>query len=194
LKGENGTMYLDMETSLYGFKFREPDYRRIRKDESGKRSFDIKQLWQRSHEIINLSILGYKNVEIAKMLNITPATVSGTLNSAIGRETISERRKARDEEYDRLQEDVMELTKKSLKVYHDILDNESENAKLRKDTADTVVLELSGLRVPTKIDSRSVHTTLSAEELEDFKRRGIEAAKASGKLVEVPYESKKATK
>lgn len=184
---------MEAATSLYGFKFREPDKRRERLDEDGSRRFDIKQLWQRSHEILNLALLGHKQSDIAKILDITPQTVCNTLNSTLGKEAIAERRQARDEEYEELQDEVMNLTRKSLAVYNQILENESENTRLKKDTADTVVLELSGLKVPTRIDTRSVHATLTTEELEEFKRRGIAAAKAAGKLVEVDYESKKTT-
>ena len=179
--------------TLYGFKFREADLRRERTDEDGRRRYDIKQLWQRSHEILNLALLGHKQTDIAKLLNIAPQTVCDTLNSTLGRETLAERRQARDAEYEGLRDEVMELTRKGLKVYDQILRDESESAKLKKDTADTVILELSGLRVPTRVDSRSIHTTLTAEELEEFKRRGAEAARAAGKLVEVDYESKKST-
>lgn len=181
-------MMSKVETSLYGFEFREPDERRERKSKDGSRSFDIKQLWQRSHEILNLALLGHKQVDIAKMLDIHPQTVSNTLNSSLGMQNISDKRKSRDEEYAELHEDVMELTRKSLKTYHEILDNPSEGSKLKKETADTVVLELSGIRVPTRIDSRSVNFSLSSEEIAEFKRRGIEAAKAAGKLVEIEGE------
>lgn len=184
-------MVASTQTSLYGFKFRDADKRRERIDEDGRRRYDIKQLWQRSHEILNLALLGHKQTDIAKMLNLTPQCVCDTLNSTLGKETLAERRQARDDEYEGLRDEVMELTRKSLKVYNDILANKSENARLKKDTADTVVLELSGLRVPTKIDTRSVSTVLTAEELEEFKRRGVEAARAAGKLVEVDYETKK---
>jgi len=56
--------------------------------------------------------------------------------------------------------------------------------------ADTVLLELSGLRAPTRIQSHSVHTVLSAEELEEFKKRGIAAARESGLVIDVPPETK----
>jgi len=181
---------MSTETSLYGFEFREPDARRERKNEDGSRKFDIKQLWQRSHEILNLALLGYKQTEIAKQLNIHPQTVCNTLNSSLGQKSISGKRKSRDEEYEVLQEDILELTRKSLKTYHEILDDEMEGRKLKKETADTVVLELSGLRVPTRIDSRSMSFSLSPEEITAFKQRGMEAAKAAGKIVEVEGESK----
>jgi len=172
------------ETTLYGFKVREPDRRRERSNEDGSRRFDIKQLWQRSHEILNLALLGHKQTDIARMLSIHPQTVCNTLNSSLGMEVLSDKRRSRDDEYEELHDEVMELTRKSLSIYRQILDNESEGTKLRKETADTIVLELSGIRVPTKIDSRSVNMTLSAEEIAEFKRRGYEAARASGRLVE----------
>lgn len=191
-------MSLADTTTLYGFKFRDVDKRRERQSEDGSRKFDIKQLWQRSHEILNLAILGHKQTEIAKMLDIHPQTVSNTLNSSIGMETIADKRKERDEEFDKLQDKVMELTKKSLDVYERILkadsNPESENfdsevtLKFQKETADTVALELSGLKAPTRIDSRSMHMSLGPDELAEFKRRGIEAAMAAGKVIDVEEE------
>jgi len=182
-------------TSLYGFDFRDQDKRRERDNEDGTRKFDIKQLWQRSREIINLALLGHKQVEIAEMLNIHPQTVSNTLNSSLGMQATSDKRKERDGEYEKLQDKVMELTKKSLDIYERILSAdqraESENfdpdvsLNMQKDTADTVALELAGMKAPTRIDTRSVHMTLKAEEIDEFKRRGIEAAVAAGKIVEV---------
>jgi len=176
-------------STLYGFKFREPDGRRVRKNEDGSRKFDIKQLWQRSHEILNLVSLGHKGTEIAKMLNIHPQTVSNTINSSLGMEVISDKRKERDEEYKEIQDEVMDLTRQALVVYDEILNSPSENVKLKKETADTVVLDLAGLRAPTRIDSRSISTTLTADEIVAFKQRGIEAAREAGKLVEVDEET-----
>ena len=178
-----------VETSLYGFEFRELDKRRERDNEDGQRKFDIKQLWQRSHEILNLALLGHKQTEIAKLLNVHPQTVCNTLNSTIGQETLSRKRKSRDEKFEELQDKVMDLTEKSLKVYGEILENSSESTKLKKETADTIALEMGGLRVPTRIDSRSMHVSLSPEELNELKERGLAAAEASGRLVEVEDES-----
>jgi len=168
--------------SLYGFPVREPDQRR----NPNGRSVDIKQLWSRSHEILNLDSLGYKGTEIASMLGVHPVTVSNTLNSTLGKETKSDIREKRDEEYNELREEVMELTRKSLKVYKKILEDESVyGAKMQKDTADTVTLELSGLRAPTRIDTRSMHMSVTSAEIDEFKRRGIAAARASGKIVDI---------
>jgi len=167
---------------LYGFEYKEPD-RRMKPIEERKR-YEIKRLWQRNHEIVNLAARGFKNTEIAEILNISPATVSITLNSELGMRKLSELREARDDEAKKVTEKIRVLTNKALQVYHEIFDDESGECTLRdkKAAADTVLLELSGLRVPTKIQSQSVHTVLTRDEIEELKRRGIEAARESGLL------------
>ena len=79
------------------------------------------------------------------------------------------------------------LTNKALNVYHEIFDDESGNSTLRdkKAVADTVVLELSGLRVPTKVQSHSVHTSLSKDDIEEFKSRGNKVLHNAGMVIDV---------
>ena len=170
---------------LYGFEFREVDERRV--DLEDKKTYQIKQLWQRSHEIINLAAQGFKNVEIAEIVGVTPACVTMTLNSELGQKKLSDIRMSRDNDVRKTTEKIRVLTAKALQVYHEIFDNESGEATLkdRKDTADTVVLELSGLRAPTKIHSTSVSTVLTAEEIQSFKDRAKKAATQSGMPIDV---------
>lgn len=167
--------------SLYGFPIREPDKRRS----DDRKVYDIKRLWSRNKEIIQLDSMGYKGSEIAKILSISPVTVSLTLNSTLGKEAQSAIRDERDDEYQAMRESVMELTWKALEKYEEILDNENAGLKLQKDVADTVTLELAGMRAPTKIQSMSAHAVLTADELDEFKKRGFEAAKNAGKLIEI---------
>ena len=96
-------------------------------------------------------------------------------------------RGARDEEAKVVSEKIRVLTDKALATYHEIFDNESGEATLkdRKDVADTVLLELSGLRAPTRIQSSNVSMTLSAQEIEEFKQRGARAAKEMGEVIDL---------
>lgn len=169
----------DVQTrnGLYGFEFRDVDLRRTAEDEPRKQ-YNIKQLWQRSHEIINLTARGFKQCDIAEILNISEACVSMTVNSDLGQKKLAEIREVRDEDAKKTTEKIRILADKALRTYHEIFDNEDGQATLkdRKDVADTVLLELSGLRAPTKIQSHNIHTTLTAEEIEEFKQRGIRAA------------------
>lgn len=170
---------------LYGFEFRDVDGRRV--DPEERKTYEVKQLWQRSHEIINLAARGYKQVEIAEILNITPQTVSNTLNSELGQHKLSDIRLERDEEAKKISEKIRVLTNKALKVYHEIFDDESGECGLKDKVkvADTVLLELSGLRAPTRIQSQHISTTLTPEELEEFKERGIRAAREAGMIVDI---------
>jgi len=171
--------------ALYGFDYREPDERRVAPEE--RKTYDIKGMWQRHHEIVRLAARGFKQTEIAEILNITPQTVSNTLNSQLGQEKLSEIRLESDDEAKKVSEKIRILTSEALKVYNEIFANESGEATLRdrKDAADTVLLELSGLRAPTKIQSHSVTTTLTLDELEGFKQRGIAALREAGKIVDI---------
>ena len=168
---------------LYGFEFLDTDNRRA--NEGERKTYEIKQLWQRNHEIINLSARGFKNVEIAEILGITPTCVSQTLNSELGERKLSEIRLERDEDAKKTVEKIRVLTSKALQVYHDIFDSDESTMSAKKDVADTVVLELSGLSAPTRVQSVSAQYTLTKEELEDFKRRGAEAAKEAGIVIDI---------
>ncbi len=168
---------------LYGFEFREVDERRVEE----RKTPNIKALWQRNHEIVNLAARGFKGVEIAEILNVHPQTVSNTLNSDLGMKKLSEIRLERDGEAKKATEKIRVLTQKALAVYHEIFDDESGESSLKdkKAVADTVALELSGLRAPTRIQSHLVSTVLTAEELEAFKARGVRAVRDSGMVVDV---------
>ena len=155
---------------LYGLEYRDHDLRRVEEDEERK-TYDIKSLWQRSHEIINLAAKGFKQTDIARILGCCPATVSNTLNCELGQKKLSEIREERDEDAKVVAESIRVLTDKALKTYHEIFDNEGGQATLkeRKDVADTVVLELSGLRAPTK--HIGISANLTPAEIEEFKVR-----------------------
>jgi len=170
--------------SLYGFDFREPDLRRVEE----RKTYDIKSLWQRSHEIIALAVRGLKQVEIAEILDVTPQTVSNTLNSDLGQQKLSLMRKGRDDNALKVSERIELLTQRALDVYEEIFDNKDRTISydLQKKTADTVALDLSGYRAPTKI--QSFYATATLEEIEEFKQRGLKAQREAGMIVEVPSE------
>jgi len=188
MEAENGGLGMEgVETrrSLYGFEMREPD---LRRKDSTRKTHNIKQLWQWSHEILNLAVRGMKPVEIAEILNITSQTVSNTLNSDLGMQKLSEMRKKRDEDtYDTVKE-IDDLTKKALEVYHEIFDDKTETHLMKKKVADTVTLELSGLKVPTRIQSHNIHQVATKEEIEEWKKRGIDAGRESGMIIDLPVE------
>ena len=172
--------------TLYGYEIRDVDGRRV--PEGEERTVDIKMLWQSNHEILCLALEGYKQTEIARILNIHPATVSNTLNSTLGKQKLSDMRKERDKEFISVSDKVRILTEKALKVYYELLESDRSSDSMKKEVADTIVLDIAGMRAPTKVDARSIHAYVTSEEIEEFKRRAIQAAKESGQLVEIKVE------
>ena len=176
------------ENQLYGFEFRDVDNRRNERESC----HDIKQLWQRSHEIIGLALQGMKQTEIADLLSISKATVSNTLNSTLGRKKLSQMREGRDDKYLEINDRVKALTIKALDTYDELLEREFTDYELKKKTADTVTLDIAGMRAPTRVDSRSLHAYATVEELEEFRKRGLKAAREAGMLVDIPGEGEDA--
>ena len=173
---------------LYGFEFRDVDNRRQPKQL--RKTYDVKSLWQRNHEIVNYAARGFKQTEIAEILNIHPQTVSNTLNSELGERKLSEIRLERDEEAKVVSEKIRAITNKALKVYHDLFDDATGqvNLKDKGHFAEGFLKEMSGLRAPTQVQSLHASYQLTPEQLEAFKKRGIAAAAESGVIIEVKPE------
>ena len=179
-----GQQQQQLRNDLYGFEVREHDRRRVEPCE--RKTYDIKQLWNRSHEVLNLAALGYKNTEIAQLLGITPATVSNTLNGTLGQQKLSSLRKERDQGVVDVLEEVQKLFPTALKVYESILDDENATLRLKKDVADTILMDLGGHRSPTKVQNQVTSMSLTRIEIEEIKKRGLEAARQSGLVIDLP--------
>ncbi len=183
---ERGIMEFEVRQrdGLYGFDYREEDARRV--DPNERKVYNIKQLWQRNHEIINLAAQGWSHVDIAQILNITPTTVSNTVNSELGKAKLSEMRFGRDEEAKKTTERIRILTERALDTYDEIFsaDDEVMSLKDRGHFAETFVKDVSGLRAPIRVDQRSLHVSMTKEELDKIKTRGIEAMREAGMLAE----------
>ena len=124
-----------MKKLLYGFETREVDKR----TSDRKACWDIKQLWQRSHEILGLLLQGHSQKDIARLMGVCTATVSNTANSTLGRHKLAEMRKERDKGIIDVSKKVAELSAKALEVYEEIFDNETASLSIKKQTADTII-------------------------------------------------------
>jgi DNA-binding CsgD family transcriptional regulator len=165
---------------LYGFEGQENDKRRA---ESGNRkSYEIKQLWQRQHEIIRMALVGMDNKDIARTLGITKESVSMTLNSQIVKEKLSLMRAVRDAETIDVAQEITKLYRPALQVYEDILAGEQISMNLKKQVADTVLMDIGGHKAPTKIQGNFAHAHLSREDIAELVQRGKAAAAAAGML------------
>ena len=168
---------------FYGLESRVPDLRRNNRE----RSFNIKSLWQHSHEIINLAAQGFRQEVIAEILGLSSKTVSNTLNSELGMKKLSELRYSRDEEVKKTTAKIQVLTNKALKIYNEILSDESGECGMKEkgEVAKDILHNMSGLKVPTRIQSMSFTHQLSKEEIDDFTKRGVKAAVDAGMVIDI---------
>ena len=153
----------------------------------------LANMWQRNHEIVNLHMAGFKNTEIAEILNISAVTVSNTINSDIATVKIDALRQERDRDAIRVQERIRILRNKALDTYDEFLTPYNEDGtpraipvRDRLAVANTVMLEFSGFRVPVRTESTTF--SMSATELAELKRRGLEQARASGLITDTTAE------
>lgn len=164
--------------NLYGCKAN----RDRRFNQTGSPVRQIRTLWERHHEILNLTVLGWRPVDIAARLAIDASTVSHTINSDLGRQKLAIMRAARDAETLDVAKEIQTLVPQAYKIYKDILYKEDMGSgasiALQKATADTVVKDLAGHEAPKKM----LHAHLTADDVENLKQRGraIQAAKESG--------------
>jgi len=114
-----------------------------------------------------------KQTEIAKILNITPATVSNCLNSTLGKEKLSEMRGERDEHYVKINEEIKKLTLKALQTYHQLFDRQGVDDKLKKETADTITLDIAGMRLLPKLILVHFICTLLLRKLKSSRNVGL---------------------
>ena len=170
--------------SLYGFEMKGRDKRRAEPGE--RKSHDINMLWQRNHEILRLALIGTKSTQIAQILDIHPQTVSNTINSDLGKKKLSVMRKERDESAIDVVKEVAKMFPKALTIYNRILDGE-DVTKMQKETADTVVMDIGGHRAPAKTQAHGAYMHLTPADIEEFKKRGIEAARSSGLIIDAEY-------
>ena len=147
--------------------------------------FEPKKLWQQHHEIANLHVLGWKNTQIAKHLGITKEHVSSIVNSSATKAKINILRAKRDADTFDVMEEVTKLLPEAVETYKKILAGEDGTAQLRKSVADTIIKDVCGYQAPKKFQTASVF--LTADDLEDFKARGIQAAIDAGIVVEAEY-------
>jgi len=97
--------------------------------------FEVQKIWNITHEIMRLHILGFKNVEIASQLNITAQTVSNAVNSTIVKRQMEVMQAKRDVDTIAVAERVVQMSGKALDVLETIMDDEKEPGSVRSKVA-----------------------------------------------------------
>jgi len=149
-----------------------------------RETYNIVQLQQRHHEILNKHLLGFKNVEIAQQLNITEVSVSGVIGSELGQAKLRDMREERDAGQFDVMKEIKVLAEDAVKVYKYILQEDQAGLALKKKTADTV-LEMQGYGGKTvKLEGSISHLLTSSSDIQEAIARGLAAARSSGLVVD----------
>jgi len=142
----------------------------------GNRKYQIEQMWSVHHEIVRLALMGMKSVDIARQLNISPVTVSYTLNSAVVRRQLDVMRGARDVDAVNIAAEIKKLLPKAVKVLDEVMDGQNDALRLR---AAQDALDRGGHAAVRMMKVDSTHH-FTADEIADIKSR----AKDIGLLVD----------
>ena len=100
---------------------------------SGNRKYQIKELWDRHHEINRRILLGQKNKEIAEDLNISEATVSYTKNSKLAQDELNVLKAARDASSVDVARQIKEIAPRALEVLEEVMEGDDSSYYVEKD-------------------------------------------------------------
>jgi hypothetical protein len=145
------------------------------------RKYQAQSLWNLHHEILRLAVLGTKHVDIAKELNITPATVSNCLNGELGRKQLAIMRGARDAETIDVAIEIRRNAPKAYQVLMEYLENPDFDPRQRITIA-MDQLDRAGYAAPKVIETRGTHLHLTPDDIRDIKQR----AQDNNMAIDVP--------
>lgn len=141
------------------------------RNQTGERKYQIENVWEVHHEVARRILLGEKNVDIAKDMNISPVMVSYTRNSHKVKALIAELESRRDGVSVDIAQDIQELCPLAIKRMGEML------AKGTEKDSDMIkigfgVLDRGG-HSPVK-RSINVNGALTKDMINNLKTRGLE--------------------
>jgi len=128
-------------------------------------TYNPQKLNARHREMIRLHALGYKGVQIANILGVTPQNVYDILNSPLGQSFISEIQEARTSSVQDVQNRLQEFSPLAAELVLDIMNEGVKESNRLK--AGLKVLEMTGHKPGDTVNHNHVH--LTKEDIEDIK-------------------------
>ncbi len=133
------------------------------------RSYEIAEMRNVHHRMVELSFLGYSHIDIAAMLDRTPQNISDVLSSDLAKAHIEALQLARDENSITVAKQLKELAPEALRLIKTSLvrknkdmlaDEEMKIDRLHKDIA-LEILDRTGHTVPKQSNQFHLHLTKS---------------------------------
>ena len=167
---------------------REPDQRRNNGED--RKTFEVSEMWEMHHEIVRLLVTGMKNVEVCKVLGVSPAMVSYVRNSKVVQDKLAIMRAARDADTVDIARDIREKAPKALELLESVIDDngETHSMALAVRVAESWLDRAGHGAIKTlKVAGAVAHFT--ADEIADLKRSANEEAKMAGMIDVTPKEA-----
>jgi hypothetical protein len=146
--------------------------------EEDRGTFEVTKMHDLHKEIARRLLIGQKAVDIAIDLGITPATVSYTRNSPIVKRQLELMHGARDADAVNFSEDIKRAAGKALILLEDTIDGEVEGQPVPISLRLRAAVDALDRHIPKVAIQKSFnsHLVLTAEDIEELKRRAREAA------------------
>lgn len=152
---------------------------------SKDRKYNIQKLWDVHHEILRLTLLGLKSVDIATMLGVTPAMVSYTQNSTIAKRQLAVMRGARDANAVDVAKKIQELQPAAVQKLSELMESETEAISLK---AAMTLLDRGGNAPVQRVQADHRHLSFTIQELQEIKDRARKTMPIVHEIEDAQYE------
>lgn len=154
----------------------------VAKTSKGGYGYELKKLRSRHHQIIRLKASGkFKNKEIAEIVNVTPQTVSNTLNSELAQRKMAQLQDDIDDQFMDLMAELRKLAEVGVEEIRDALLNETVSKEERLDLAQDL-LDRTGYGKTSNLNINKRQVT--DKDIEEIREEAKKEAEESGKLEE----------
>jgi len=143
----------------------------------------VKEMNERHHEIARMVLLGYKNVEIAELLNITKEFVCAVRNAPPVKEQVAILAGARDASTVDVAKQIQAILPECVKYLSETIENPEISSNLRSRNA--FGLLATGGHGPSKnVNVKGVHAVLTADDIKEIREKAESIAVEVGMIDE----------
>ena len=162
---------------------RDPGNRRRLMPGTVRKTQTVREMNERHHEVARMVVLGYRNTEIAKILNITKEFVCAVRNAPPVKEQVAILTGARDAETVDVARQIQIALPECVKYLTETVPDVDLSDGLRSRNA-FGLLAIGGHSVTKNINVRGVHAILTADDIKEIKENAAEVAIEIGVMAE----------
>ena len=138
---------------------------------TGERKYEIQNIWDTHREIMRLLVSGMHHVDIARELNVTTATVSNVMNSAICKRQMELMRAAADLDAVDVAKRIQEVAPIALQTLESLMCEGTDPIKFR---VATDLLDRAGHAAVKTLRTESLSVHLTKDDIDEIKNRARE--------------------